>query len=270
MANSTFKKTLSLMAYENKLTKDIADDYTLRVKTQSASLDVAAIAREVAVQQGKYQQDEITLILNKSYEIIADAVASGYIVNLPLCLIQPKVSGVVMKNELSLAPDRRKIKVGVGFTMGGQLRSALASAHLELYVQPAPVGPLLNGAVSTRLVTDEQGTETRAPLAAGDMCMLTGNNIKLVGTDPSVGILLTSVETPAKTYFIEPNRVSPNEPKRLQFVLPTDIADGAWTVNITTQFGSGHSLVAAPRSYVLEGALIVGNVGEGDVEDPIV
>lgn len=31
MANTTFTKTLSLMAYENNLTPDIADDYTLRV-----------------------------------------------------------------------------------------------------------------------------------------------------------------------------------------------------------------------------------------------
>lgn len=48
MANTTFTKTLSLMAYENNLTPDIVDDYTLRVKTQSASLDVSAIAREVS------------------------------------------------------------------------------------------------------------------------------------------------------------------------------------------------------------------------------
>lgn len=29
MVNTTFTKTLSLMAYENNLTPDVADDYTL-------------------------------------------------------------------------------------------------------------------------------------------------------------------------------------------------------------------------------------------------
>lgn len=276
MANSTFTKTLSLMAYENNLTADVADDYTLRVKTQAKSLDVAAIAREVAQQQGKYQEDEITLILNKACEIIADAVASGYIVNLPVALIQPTASGVVMKSELSQAPNRDKVKVNASFTAGKLLREALAGARLELFTQPAPVGPLLNGAVSTRSVTDADGVATRAPLEAGDMCVLTGRNLKLAGADPAVGILLTSVDAPSTTYFIAPDRVSPNEPKRLQFVLPADMAEGAWTVKVTTQYSNGARLVATPRSFVMDTPLVIGQAsggggsegGGGEIIDP--
>lgn len=263
MANSTFTKTLSLMAYENNLTADIADDYILRVKTQAKSLDVAALAREVAQQQGKYQEDEIMLILNKACEVVADAVASGYIVNLPVALIQPTASGVVMKSELSQAPNRDKVKVNASFTSGKLLREALAGARLELFTQPAPVGPLLNGAVSTRSVTDADGVATRAPLEAGDMCVLTGRNLKLAGTDPSVGILLTSVDSPSTTHFISPDRVSPNEPKRLQFVLPADIAEGAWTVKVTTQYSNGARLVATPRSYVMDTPLVIGEGSGG-------
>lgn len=275
MANSTFTKTLSLMAYENNLTKDIPDDYTLRVKTQAKSLDVAAIAREVAQQQGKYQEDEITLILNKACEIIADAVASGYIVNLPIALIQPTASGVVMKSELSQAPDREKIKVNASFSAGKLLREAMAEARLELFTQPAPVGPMLNGAVSTRSVTNAEGVATRAPLEAGDMCVLTGRNLKLVGDDASVGILLTSVDSPSTTFFITPDRVSPNEPKRLQFVLPADMTEGAWEVKVTTQYSQGKVTVATPRSYVMDAPLVIGEnggdggeSGGGDIIDP--
>lgn len=260
MSNTTFTKTISLMAYENNLTPDIADDYTLRVKTQSASLDVSAIAREVARQQGKYQEDEITLLLNKTCEVIADAVASGYVVNLPVALIQPTASGVVLKSELSQAPDRDKIKVSASFTPGKLLREALASARLELFSQPAPVGPLVNGAVSTRAA--QPGVTTRVPLEAGDMCVLTGRNLKLAGTDPSVGILLTSVEDASKTFFITPYRVNPNEPRRLQFVLPAAMTEGAWTVQVTTQYSSGGRLVTTPRTTVMDAPLIIGEVSE--------
>lgn len=261
MSNTTFTKTISLMAYENNLTPDIADDYTLRVKTQSASLDVSAVAREVALQQGKYQEDEITLLLNKTCEVIADAVASGYVVNLPVALIQPTASGVVLKSELSQAPDRDKIKVSASFTPGKLLREALASARLELFSQPAPVGPLVNGAVSTRAA--QPGVTTRVPLEAGDMCVLTGRNLKLAGTDPSVGILLTSVENASKTFFITPYRVNPNEPRRLQFVLPAAMTEGAWTVQVTTQYSSGGRLVTTPRTTVMDAPLIIGEVSEG-------
>ncbi|WP_455592974.1 DUF4469 domain-containing protein [Bacteroides sp.] len=84
---------------------------------------------------------------------------------------------------------------------------------------------------------------TRAPLAAGDMCILTGKNLKLVGTDPSVGILLTSVANPSKTFFINPDHVSSDEPKKLQFVLPNDMEEGSWTVQVTTQYGSGGEVI---------------------------
>lgn len=263
MANSTFTKTLSLMAYENNLTPDVADDYTLRVKTQADSLDVSDIAREVANQQGKYQQDEVELLLNKMCEVVADAVASGYIVNLPLVLIQPNASGVVMKSELSQAPNREKIRVSASFTSGKAVRQALASARLELFSQPAPVGPLLNGAVSTRTIASANGTTTRAPLEAGDMCVLTGRNLKLAGTDPSVGILLTSIDTPSKEYFIQPSRVSPNEPKRLQFVLPAAMTEGLWRVKVTTQYMSGGGLTTKPRSYEMDTPLVIGEQTQG-------
>ena len=267
MSSSTFTKTLSLMAYENSLTPETPDDYILRVKTQPRSLDVSDIAREVARRLGKYQEDEIGLITNNVCEVVADAVASGYMVNLPLCHIQPTVSGVVMKNELSLAPDHKKVKVGTTFSAGAQMREAIKNAKLELFVQPAPVGPLLNGGINTRTVVDDKGAATRAPLMAGDMCVLTGSKIKLAGTDPSVGILLTSVDTPSKTYFISPDYVYPNEPKRLQFVLPADMAEGDWMVKVTTQYGSGHTLVAKPRSCVLDTPITIGETG-GGVEDP--
>ena len=180
-------------------------------------------------------------------------------------------------NELSQAPDRKKIKVSASFTQGAQLREALASAHLELFTQPAPVDPILNGGVSTRTVTDaDTGAVTRAPLAAGDMCVLTGRNIKLAGTDTSVGILLTSVANPSTTFFIKPDRVSPNEPKTLQFVLPAGMDEGAWKVKVTTQYGSGGGrLTNEPRSIIMESPLILGedtgggDEGGGEVIDPM-
>ena len=39
------------------------------------------------------------------------------------------------------------------------------------------------------------------------------NNLTPAGTDPPVGILLTSVEDVLKTFFITPYRVNPNEPR---------------------------------------------------------
>ena len=59
------------------------------------------------------------------------------------------------------------------------------------------------------------------------MVVLTGNGLKLVGDDPTVGITLTSVSNPDTTFFIPASRVSPNLPKKLQFVLPAGVTEGA-------------------------------------------
>ena len=42
------------------------------------------------------QEDEITLVLHKAYGIIVDAVASGYIINLPIALFQLTAGGGVI------------------------------------------------------------------------------------------------------------------------------------------------------------------------------
>lgn len=50
----------------------------------------------------------------------------------------------------------------------------------------------------------------------------------------------------------------------MQFVLPADMTEGAWEVKVTTQYSNGASLVAVPRSYVMDAPLVIGeNAGGG-------
>ena len=54
--NQTFDKLISLMAYTNNLTQQ-EGDYYLRVKTMPRSVDLKAIAREVAARLGGKNED---------------------------------------------------------------------------------------------------------------------------------------------------------------------------------------------------------------------
>lgn len=250
---TTFTKLISLMAYDNALTER-TDDYYLRAKTQPQTLGIAEIARETAAQLGKYGEDEIALILNKAEEVKCEASASGYIISTPFCLSMPAASGTVLKTDLSKPVDRNVVKVYTTLSQGMALRKAMAACKVEIFTQPAVVGPLLNGGEAT---TRNQDGTTRAP-GAGQMMQLTGRNLKLAGTDASVGILFTSVEDNSKTVFIPQNEVSINEPTRLMFVLPSGVTDGSWRVKVTSQHSSGGKTLKAPRSYELETPLLVG------------
>ena len=131
------------------------------------------------------------------------------------------------------------------------------ACRLEIFTQPAVVGPLLNGAVAETRAADGT-TMTRTAPTPGKNLTLTGRNIKVVGTDPSVGITFTSVENPQTTVKVGPADITVNEPTRLIFVLPDEVTDGLWTVSVTTQFSSGRHIIKESRTYTMDTPLAVG------------
>ena len=260
---TTFQKLISLMAYDATLTER-TDDFYLRAKTVG-SLSLQDIAREYAAQNNR-NADEVYAILNGVEQIKADAIASGYIVNTPTALYQPAATGTVLKADLSKPVDHDKVKVYATVSQGSLLREAMDACRLEIFTQPAVVGPLLNGAVAETRAADGT-TMTRTAPTPGKNLTLTGRNIKVVGTDPSVGITFTSVESPQTTVKVSPADITVNEPTRLIFVLPDEVTDGLWTVSVTTQFGSNRNLVKTPRTYVLDTPLGVGTAYQNPEED---
>lgn len=261
MAQNQFSMDLNLKAYPNQLTPDVDDDYTVRVDTQSTPLDLDDIARATAQRLG----EEITKVrsaLQVGMEVMAQAVASGFCVSTPLCYAQPMATGVVMEHELSQPVDRDKVRVYASFRQGSAVTEALAQAKLQLFLQPAATGPYIAGMTSAFFneQTGAGGAVTRVPLPmeAGDMAVITGNGLKVVGTDPSVGVTLTSVDDPQKTFFIPAAKISPNTPKKLQFSLPAGITEGAWTVKVTTQYSGSQYLTKQPRSFTLPRPVYVG------------
>lgn len=259
MATTTFTKLISLVAYNATLTER-PDDFYLRAKTMPDTIDLHAIARETALRLGGKNEDEVYTLLNAAESVKCDALSSGYIVSTPTALMQPCASGTVLKADLSKAPDRTKVKVYATLSMGPALRQSMEACQLEIFTQPAVVGPLLNGAVAATRTTAD-GATTRVPLP-GKNITLTGRNLKLAGTDPAVGVTFTSVETPSKKVFVPAEDVTINEPKRLIFVLPATVTDGLWRVSISTQYGSGRTTVKNLRTYELDEPIAVGTAAE--------
>lgn len=259
MATTTFTKLISLVAYDATLTER-PDDFYLRAKTMPDTIDLHAVARETALRLGGKNEDEVYTLLNAAESVKCDALSSGYIVATPTALMQPCASGTVLKADLSKAPDRTKVKVYATLSMGPALRQSMEACQVEIFTQPAVVGPLLNGAVAATRTTAD-GATTRVPLP-GKNITLTGRNLKLAGTDPAVGVTFTSVETPSKKVFVPAEDVTINEPKRLIFVLPATVTDGLWRVSISTQYGSGRTTVKNLRTYELDEPIAVGTATE--------
>lgn len=261
MAQNQFSMDLNLKAYPNQLTPDVDDDYTVKVDTQSTPLNLDDIARATAQRLGE-EEVKVKAALQVGMEVIAQAVASGFCVSTPLCYAQPMATGVVMEHELSQPVDRDKVRVYASFRQGTAVTEALAQTKLQLFLQPAATGPYIAGMTSA-FYSEQTGTGgavTRVPLPmeAGGMAVITGNGLKVVGTDPTVGVTLTSVDNPGTSYFIPASKISPNTPKKLQFVLPAGVTEGAWTVKVTTQYSGSQFFTKEPRSFTLPRPVYVG------------
>lgn len=233
----------------------------MKVNTKEQTLTDDDIAADVALLSGKYNKSEIRHLFDLQAQAVAAAAASGYNIATQLCYVQPMASGVIMEEELSAPVDREKVKVYASLRPGTALKQAMEQTKLTLFMQPAATGPHIAGMVSAEYA-DADAT-TRAPMGASGMAVITGNGLKLVGKDASVGITLTSVASPSKSFFIPASRVSPNTPKKLQFVLPAGITEGQWTVKVTTQFSTSTYHTKEPRTFELQRPIYIGVAPEG-------
>lgn len=89
---------------------------------------------------------------------------------------------------------------------------------------------------------------TDSSATAGRNFTLFGKNLTVVGNEPSMGIILTSVSTRAVTKLDKDINVL-NELSRLIILLPANLDDGEYTLTVTTQYkGSSTELLKKPRS----------------------
>ncbi len=258
----TYKDELDLKAYPNELTPDVDNDYTVKVNTKTQALTDEDIANDVAILSGKYTKEEALLFGSLYAQAVAGAVANGYNVSTQLFYARPMASGVLMDDELSLPIDREKIKVYASLSAGPALKERMANTKLNLFTQPALTGPYIAGMTSTEY-TDDNAT-TRAPMEGGTMAVITGRNLKLVGSDPTVGITLTSVANPSTSVFIPKRKVNPNQPSKLQFILPAEVTEGEWRVKVATQYMSGGAKeTKEPRVFELPNPIVIGEASSG-------
>ena len=128
----------------------------------------------------------------------------------------------------------------VNFNVGADLREAIKQTTVGIIGEKG----------SAMYIGGVQDASTRAldaSATAGRAFTLTGGKLKVVGTDPAVGITLTSSKG-TETKVTEDLWVT-NDPSKLTFIIPADLADGTYELKVTTQFGSNSkTLLKAPRS----------------------
>lgn len=258
-----------MQARENLLTEDVKNDYYLTVKAQK-SLTLTDLAQEVASTHGHQNASEVEMLTRETLELGNWYLSNGFSITTPMGSFHTTVSGTLLDSELSSAPDRKRIKLNMSYTIGKELRQALEDAELDVEISKPVTGPQLQAIVSAHDVQHPDAV-TRGesqPIASGEACIIRGKNLKVGGpTESKPGVTLTRIGsgTPS-TIFIPVEKLYPNTPTQVGFVMPAAAAkDSEWEVSICTQLAgnSNDRFLKAPRTVKMERSFIVGQVSGG-------
>ena len=274
----TQKAKLTLKAIDLALTQDVTDDCYLQPKLQKC-LNMHDLTSEVAALSTRQEDvDEIARTGNLLLRRMMWYISSGYSVSTLLGYFRPTSQGVFLESELTSAPDRKRLKLGVAYSMSQEMRQALEEAEIDVEIQKSVSGPQLFTVVSAQ---DAQNPAAAArgegtPVSAGQTCIIKGKNIKVGGTGDQIGVTIKRTDgDSAETIFFPASKLYPNTATQVGFVLPATAVDGSvWSVTLCTQLGSnGAALLKEPRTAMMSGNFVVGDVSDtpgGDDDRPVI
>jgi len=180
--------------------------------------------------------------------IAREQIANGSSVAFGLGYFSVGVNGVFYGDDSTWIPSEHSLAVKVTPTM--ELRNAVKSSAVNLRGD-AKVGTAINK------VIDVVTGEINSVLTPGGAVNIIGSRIRIIGDDPANGISLINEQT-SEVINIPSNSIATNDPSKLTFVLPTDLASGDYKLQITTQFSNTSTLLKEPRIYVFNYMLTVG------------
>ena len=123
------------------------------------------------------------------------------------------------------------------------------------------------GGARLSLVKDVASGKTDGTITPGGMLDVTGTKIRCTGSDGTglgaVKLLKLSDQSVAATI----TQLGINDPSRLMFTLPADLADGEYQLVIETWFSSASIVLKEMRTLTYPLTLVVGAGGGGGEDD---
>jgi hypothetical protein len=130
-----------------------------------------------------------------------------------------------------------------------ELRESLKTIEVDV-LGMAKVPNIINA------VTDVFTGQENVSLTPGGMAHVTGNKIKIAGSDPTIGLKLRLLADDT-VWEIPTTSIGINNPTRVTFVIPTDLSVGDYSLSIVTQYSGGGTTLKKPRTLTLEYSLTV-------------
>ena len=231
----------------NLLTKDIDNDYIAEVSTSKQTLRNEDIAQRIVDEGSEIKYDTLLSIINQHDRIVREAVCDGYSVLTGVGQYSPRVTGSWIGKSANFDPSVNKLTLDM--VLSKEMRDALSTVGVEV------LGVKEGGGASIGLVTDTYTGEANGYISAGEDILIEGTKIKVAGDDPSCGVYFINRDDDT-SYKVE-RRLTQNDPSRIIARVPAELAPGAYTLRIVTQYSNASTLLKEPRTMEYESPLVV-------------
>ena len=234
----------------NLLTKDIDNDYIAEVSTSKQTLRNEDIAQRIVDEGSEIKYDTLLSIINQHDRIIREAVCDGYSVLTGVGQYSPRVTGSWIGKSANFDPSVNKLTLDM--VLSKEMRDALATVGVEV------LGVKEGGGAAIGLVTDTLTEATDGTITPGEDILIEGAKIKIVGDPDLCGVYFIPRDAPEETIYKVERRLTQNDPSRIIARVPAELAPGAYTLRIVTQFSNSTQLLKEPRTLEYELPLGVG------------
>ena len=235
MANTKFWK---VWLRPNLLTKDVDNDYIAEVSTSKQTLHNEDIAQRIVDEGSEIKYDTLLSIINQHDRIIREAVCDGYSVLTGVGQYSPRVTGSWIGKSANFDPSVNKLTLDM--VLSKEMRDALSTVGVEV------LGVKEGGGANIGLVTNTFDGNTDGYISAGEDILIEGTKIKVAGDDPSCGVYFINRDDDT-SYKVE-RRLTQNDPSRIIARVPAELAPGAYTLRIITQYSNSAVLLKEPRT----------------------
>jgi hypothetical protein len=247
MATLTTTDAVIVELYDNPLTERPDDRYGRVINIASVDVDTLI---ERAINNGFNGNADS---MNASYLAIKHeaikAATRGEIVTFGLGHTAIDVEGSFIGDAPQWNPEVNKLVAGI--TPIKELRDALKQTPVKVI----GMAPNQSAIVS---VTDVASGKVNELLTPGGMANIKGTRIKIVGDKPAIGLFLTNHDS-QETMQVPATAIGLNDPSKVMFVVPADLAAGTYQLSIVTQFCANSTrFLNEPRTVICNQLLTVG------------
>ena len=228
------KKVLKGWLIDNSVTTDNKTDKILLLAS-AGSLTLDDVQEEMYKQDTGLRPETLHHSVTLYHRVLMDLILNGYSVNTGLFRAVAQLTGVIEGGVW----NKERNSIYVSLTQDKVLREEIAKTSVEILGEKSNIMYILE--------TEDKKTGLKDGSAtAGRNFFVRSAMLKVVGDDASVGVTLTNAAK-AVTKLTD-DLITINNPSSLTLLLPADLAEGEYTLTVTTQYSTSNRLLKTPRS----------------------